>query len=460
MYVTAAPGDPSRLYVVERAGTVRVLVNGQTRAAPFLDISAQTATDGERGLLSIAFAPDYATSGRVYSYSTARSPLGEIQIREHVRSADPDRVVAGAGRLLVPGIAHAEAANHNGGQLQFGPDGALYAATGDGGGANDQYGYARNAGSRLAKLLRIDLATGGETIWSGGLRNPFRFSFDRATGNLVIADVGQGTSEEVDLAPAPGLGRGVNYGWPCREGSGPGPVGCTVPGATGPVLERLHSAAGSPCSITGGYVVRDPGLPTLAGRYLYGDFCDAGLRSARLDVPGSDAPVGLSVAQLSSFGEDACGRLYVVSLAGRVSRLQDGAVGPCLLVALPGAAPVPIAAGGGGAPGAADRRAPRVRITARRGLRRRSLRLRVRCDEACRLTVAGRVPGVARTQSARVRLTAGQARTLRLRLGRTRLARVRRALRRRGRVTVIVAVRASDAAGNAGRTTRRLRVRR
>ncbi len=207
-YATSAPDDGNRIYVVEKAGTIRVA--GQ--AAPFLDLTADTlSSDSERGLLSMAFAPDYATSGRLYVYLTT-TPAGEIQIREYRRSAaDPSVADPATARPLVS-IPHADAANHNGGQLQFGPDGKLYAGDGDGGGGNDQFHHSQDAASLLGKLLTIDTAAGGATIVAKGLRNPWRFSFDRATGQLVIGDVGQDAYEEIDA------GLAANYGWPCKEG--------------------------------------------------------------------------------------------------------------------------------------------------------------------------------------------------------------------------------------------------
>ena len=254
----------------------------------------------------------------------------------------------GAGRLVLA-VTHPDT-NHNGGQLAFGPDGFLYAATGDGGGANDPEDDAAWPGSLLGKILRIDPREGaapppnpfgGNQVWAYGLRNPWRFSFDRATGDLVIADVGQGVKEEIDWAPAAaGGGRGVNFGWRCWEGSIPTPSDpqnrdsaplCAPedrPVSQPPAVERDHDADGF-CAIVGGFVVRDPGLPTLAGRYLYGDNCHSGLESVVLGAPGGPVDTGLSVASLTSFGEDACGRIYTASLAGAVSRLQDGAPSPC-----------------------------------------------------------------------------------------------------------------------------------
>src|SRR4051794_15732943 len=315
VYVTAPPGDASRVLVVERPGTVRLLRDGALATAPFIDLTDRVLSGGERGLLSIAFAPDYATSGLVYAYFTNSD--GDIEIDElHRSGANPD--VAGSPRSVVT-VAHRSAPNHNGGQLQFGPDGKLYAGTGDGGGAGDPDGNAQNDASMLGKLLRVNPA-GGAAVFAKGLRNPWRFSFDRATGDLVIADVGQDAVEEVDFAPAPGLGAGANYGWDRFEGDTVYDNSVRISGpVVSPVLVHRHDDGW--CSITGGYVVRDPDVPELAGRYLYGDYCKGALYSATLPGAGDDAPVGLTIPSLSGFGEDASGRVYAASLDGPVYRL-------------------------------------------------------------------------------------------------------------------------------------------
>src|SRR3954451_8406304 len=337
-YAPGAPDSPDRVFVTERAGAVRIVDGGAVKT--FLDLTSATLTDGgERGLLSLAFAPDYAASGRFYVYMTVKAASavsgsdGEIQVREYRRSAgDPDAADPASARLLLS-IGHNEAPNHNGGQLQFGPDGKLWLGTGDGGGGNNQFGHAQDPASLLGKLIRLDPAAPSPEIVAVGLRNPWRFSFDRATGRLVIGDVGQNAYEEIDA------GLAGNYGWSCFEGSHPGPTPdprCAS-GTAMPALEKSHNDDGF-CSIIGGYVVRDPGLPTLLGRYLYGDDCAAPLRSLDLAAPASDAPVGLSVPQLSSFGQDVCGRLFVVSLAASVSRLVAAAPSPF------GFAPAPLPA--------------------------------------------------------------------------------------------------------------------
>lgn len=351
VYVTSDPTNPDRLFVVERAGRIRLTTPAGT--SEFLDMTGRVA-DGyvEQGLLSLAFAPDYASSGRFYVYYTG-TDSGAIHVAEFRAAGDAADPSSFRNVITIP---HADAPNHNGGQVQFGPDGYLYLATGDGGGSNDDAGAGNNAqnlGRLLGKLLRIDPSPSGPDpytvpagnpfigapgvrpeIWSYGLRNPYRFSFDRATGDLVIGDVGQGSYEEIDYAVAPDGGRGVNYGWRCREGAHPNPnlsgsEACAPPGAVDPVLEYTHAGGG--CAVTGGYVVRDPGLTELAGRYLYADYCAGQLRSAVLAAPlaSDDRSEGINVPHVSSFGEDACGRIYVASRNGAVARLVDGTPTDC-----------------------------------------------------------------------------------------------------------------------------------
>jgi glucose/arabinose dehydrogenase len=337
VYVTSPPGDRRRLFVVEQAGRIRVLVGGKRRSAPFLDIRSNVTTGSEQGLLSMAFAPDYARSGRFYVYYTDRS--GDQRIVEY-RRASATRADAGSARLVLR-MADPES-NHNGGLMLFGPDGHMYVGTGDGGGGGDQHGprgNAQNLGSLLGKILRIDPAqSGGRAytvpndnpfvgrsgargeIYSYGLRNPWRFSFDRRTGDLTIADVGQNDVEEVNFVRR-GRGRGANFGWRPFEGRTRYTPGESAPGHVPPVITRSHGAGW--CSITGGVVVRDPALAGLRGRYLFGDFCRSRILSARLS-PGrarSARGTSLRVRSLSSFGEDARGRVYAVSLSGPVYRL-------------------------------------------------------------------------------------------------------------------------------------------
>jgi glucose/arabinose dehydrogenase len=343
VFVGAAPGDARRIFVVEQGGTIRVVRAGKRLSRPFLDVRRKTISGGEQGLLSIAFAPDYAKTRRFYvNYTDRRGTQSVVEYRR--AKASSDRADATSARLVLryDGVEP----NHNGGLLAFGPDKLLYIGTGDGGGANDQHGKRGNAqdlGSLLGKLLRIDPRRSGAKpyrtppsnpfagragarpeIYSYGLRNPWRFAFDRRTGDLAIADVGQDHVEEVDFAPK-GRARGANYGWRPYEGTRRN-FQEPAPGAVAPVLELSH--ADGNCSITGGYVVRDARIPALLGRYVYGDLCKGELRSARLSAGKADGDAAIpglrKIEQLASFGEDARGRVYVVSLAGPVYRLAAG----------------------------------------------------------------------------------------------------------------------------------------
>ena len=339
LYVTFAPGDTRRIYVVEQDGRIRVVRGGKVLSQPFLDIRGQVTSGGEQGLLGLAFPPDHQRSGRFYVYFTDRA--GDQRLVEY-RRRSADRANAGSARVVF--VHQDEEGNHNGGQLAFGPDKLLYVGTGDGGGGNDQHGPRGNAqslASPLGKILRIDPRAGGgrpfrvpssnpfvgragarDEVYSYGLRNPWRFSFDRRTGDLVIGDVGQNAVEEIDFVRR-GRGRGTNFGWRPFEGRRRNFSGESAPGHVPPVITKTHYDGW--CSITGGYIVRDPDLPALAGRYVYGDYCKGRIYSARLRSGGAsgDGPVaGLrSVGGLSSFGEDARRRVYVTSLNGAVYRL-------------------------------------------------------------------------------------------------------------------------------------------
>jgi glucose/arabinose dehydrogenase len=341
--LAAAPGDRRRLFVVEQGGRIRVVRGGRLLPRPFLDVSRLIVSGGEQGLLGLAFAPDYVRSGRFYVNYTNRS--GDTRIVEYRRSSNPDVADAGSARVVLraPGLEP----NHNGGQLAFGPDRLLYIGLGDGGGGNDRHGERGNAqdlGSVLGKILRIDPSrrSGGlpyripssnpfvgrqgarGEIYSYGLRNPWRFSFDRATGDLVIGDVGQNAVEEIDFVRR-GRGRGANFGWRPFEGTSRVYPDESAPGHVPPVIQKRHSAGY--CSVTGGYIVRDPGLPALRGRYVYSDYCEGRIRSARLTTSGARNDRALPLprlASVSSFGEDVRGRVYVLSLDGPVYRLAQG----------------------------------------------------------------------------------------------------------------------------------------
>ena len=412
VHVASPPNDP-RVFVVEQGGRIRIAGGGT-----FLDLTADTLAGGERGLLSMAFAPDYATSGRFFVFLTSR-PAGDVEVREY------------RGTMLVRRLLDEPhgASNHNGGQLQIGPDGALYASIGD----NADPDNAQDPDSPFGKLHRFDLATGAGAIWSDGLRNPWRFSFDRATGDLVVGDVGAGSYEEVNWSRAPNAGQGADYGWPCNEGP-IGPASCGTRAA-------LWHPNGQFCAIVGGYVVRNPALPTLNGRYLYGDNCDATLWSAQLGA-GGGTPTALEVPRLSSFGQDGAGRIYAASLTGPVYRIEDA--GP----------PAP-------PPPQGDTAAPALSVRILRPrLSRRRLRLAIRCDEACQVAISSRIRRIKRLATQHRSLAAGRRTVVALRYDRATRRRVRRALHRRGHVRLVFTVRATDAAGNRSTATRRGRIRR
>jgi glucose/arabinose dehydrogenase len=318
-YVTSAPGIGG-VVVVERGGRIR-LVQGRKRRT-FTNIGGNVSTGGERGLLSVAFAPDYASSRLLYVYFTDRS--GDIVIAEMRADADGRHAAPTSLRPLVV-VPHPNHSNHNGGQLQFGPDGMLYAGTGDGGGAGDAPDNAQNPNSRLGKLLRINPASGAVGIYSIGLRNPFRFSFDTISDpgqpRLVIGDVGQNRFEEIDYLPF-AAANGANFGWNDFEGFAPFP-GAHPPTPGGTVKPiKIYALSGGKCALIGGYVVRDARLRSLFRRYVYGDFCAGKIRSLipRQGGARKDRGTGLRVPNLSSFGETANGTLYATSLSGGVYR--------------------------------------------------------------------------------------------------------------------------------------------
>jgi glucose/arabinose dehydrogenase len=331
-YVTQAPGSDD-LYVVERQGSVRIVRGGEIVSTPALDIRDRVTSDGEeQGLLSIAFPPDFQSSREVYAYYTG---LNQDQYVVGYRVAADGSFDADSERLILHMADFAS--NHNGGLLLFGPDGLLYIGTGDGGIADDPQRNGQNTDSLLGKILRIDPQPSGDRpytvrspgplgegarpeICDYGLRNPWRFSFDRASGALLIGDVGQNTMEEIDYVPADRV-CGNNFGWSAFEGNDRFNEDQTAPNAVPPILTYSHDDGG--CSVAGGYVVRDRGLPSLYGRYVYGDFCVGELRSLEPATPRArdDRSLGLEVSSLSSFGEDNAGHIYAVSLEGPVYRL-------------------------------------------------------------------------------------------------------------------------------------------
>ncbi len=345
LLVTAPPRDISRIFIVEQTGTIRIMKWGALLPAPFLDIHTQITSGGERGLLGLAFHPNYAINGRFFVDYTDLS--GNTVVSQYQVSADPD--VADPTETALLHVTQ-PFANHNGGHLAFGPDGYLYIGLGDGGSEGDPQGNGQNINTLLAKLLRIDVdgaapyanpatnpffgATAGlDEIWAYGLRNPWRFSFDRTAGDLYIGDVGQDRFEEIDFQPV-GSSGGQNYGWNVVEGNGhcyPSGSSCDQTGMTLPILDYDHSQG---CAVTGGYVYRGCAMPDLRGTYFYGDFCSAFIRSLRV-VGGAATQLqdhttelapggGLAISSLSSFGEDARGELYICDIGGEVFKIVPG----------------------------------------------------------------------------------------------------------------------------------------
>ena len=309
--------EPNRLYAVEQVGRIRYLVNGRVRGR-FLDIRDRVASGGEQGLLSVAFHPNYARNHRFYVDYTDRS--GNTRVVEF-RSRNGRGLKSTARQLL---FVRQPFANHNGGELQFDRNGLLYVGMGDGGSAGDPGNRAQNPGQQLGKLLRINpLRRGARWQTVGlGLRNPWRFSFDRANGDLYIGDVGQGEWEEIDFRPRSAIGRLANYGWRAFEGRarysstplGPGQL-------VSPVYVYSHDEGG--CSVTGGYVYRGRAVGAAAGRYFFGDYCSGIVWSLRMQN-GTATDVRrepFEVDSLTSLGEDASGELYFATGNGRIYKL-------------------------------------------------------------------------------------------------------------------------------------------
>ena len=337
LYLTAPAGDLARLFVVEKTGGIRIVKDGVLLPDPFLDLSAQVSSGSEQGLLGLAFDPDYATSGRFvvhYTDLAGNTALARFQV-----SADPDRADPASGQVVL--TASQPFANHNGGQVTFGPDGFLYLGLGDGGSSGDPGNRGQDLSDLLGSILRIDVRTGDPytvppdnpftaqpsarpEVWSYGLRNPWRFSFDRANGDLYIADVGQNQFEEIDVSSADaGGGKGVNYGWSIMEGTHCFHAArCDQTGLTLPVLEYNHNQG---CSVTGGYVYRGSAIPELQGHYFYADFCQGWVRSFRyaggVATEETSWPALSTGGSIVSFGEDAAGELYILEAGGRVSRI-------------------------------------------------------------------------------------------------------------------------------------------
>ena len=338
--VTAPTGDTERQFVVEQSGTVRIVRGEEVLAQPFLDIRDHVTATGESGLLSIAFAPDYERSGLLYAFYNVRGGYGDIRIAELRRQTDdPDAVDPASERALLTIAKPYE--NHNGGMLQFGPDGYLYVSVGDGdpGVLNPAGFFAQRLDSLLGSILRIDPAGGDPyavppdnpfvarpgaraEIWAYGLRNPWRFWIDDETRTMILADVGSTSHEELDVV-SPGAS-GLNFGWPCFEGTLVFDASASCEHPVAPVLEWPRE--NGLCAVIGGVVVRDERIPALDERYVYGDFCAGTITAVALEdgkVTGS-GDLGVSVPGLTSFGVDGTDRVYATTADGAVYRLDPG----------------------------------------------------------------------------------------------------------------------------------------
>jgi glucose/arabinose dehydrogenase len=340
--VTAPLGDPHRVFVVEQRGMIRELVDDVAAPRPFLDLTDRVVEVSERGLLSMAFAPDYARSGRFYVDYTDSTGNGNVNVAEYRRSADdPDVADPMTARSVLHIVKPYE--NHNAGMMQFGPDGNLYVAVGDGdsGVTHAPGAFAQTLDDLLGNILRIAPRPPGDQsapyqipdtnpfvgregtrgeVWDYGLRNPWRFWIDPLTGDLYLGDAGEGDIEEIDYVQGNEGGR--NFGWPCFAGTSVFTAGADCPGAVPPIYEYGH--AGTRCAVIGGVVVRDPRLPSLAGRYLFGDYCDGKIISMLVaDGKATEVhEIGLNVPTLSSFGVDGRGRVYATATDGGVYRLD------------------------------------------------------------------------------------------------------------------------------------------
>jgi glucose/arabinose dehydrogenase len=317
-FATAPASEPSNLYVVERAGRIRLIANGKVQTKPFLNISSLVTTSGgEEGLLSMAFSPSYAQNRLFYVDYTDTD--GNIRVEEY--RANGKHAPQHTRELLL--VQHPSFKNHNGGQLQFGPDGRLYVGVGDGGSNGDPNNNGQNLSTDLAKILAADPTNVNWQIVGYGLRNPWRFSFDRANGDLYIADVGQSAWEEIDYRNTPAE---ANYGWSRYEGTHDYNTSIALNPAApyvGPVYEYDHGSGR--CAITGGYVYRGSAMADQVGRYFFGDYCAGTVWSLKI-VSGAATDVQtlpFTVSHPSSFGQDANGELYLVSLDGGVYRLTE-----------------------------------------------------------------------------------------------------------------------------------------
>ena len=312
LFVTAPSGD-DRLFIVEKGGAIRILEDGGVAPEPFLDLSDRVSTNGERGLLGLAFHPGFTTNGRLFVHYT--DDAGANRVVEYV--AEGNAVDLGSARVLL--TVDQPASNHNGGMIAFGPDGRLYVAIGDGGGSHDQFGHGQNPNTLLGAITALDVDSGTPSLFAYGLRNPWRFAWDGE--RMYIADVGQSSREEIDVVSI--FQPGVNLGWSRMEGSLCLRGGCSGADLVLPVAEYSHSQG---CSVTGGYVYRGTAIPAASGHYFYGDFCSGSVWSFRYTGAASEPRSwpALDTEGLVSFGIDGHGELYLVSIRGSVWRITPG----------------------------------------------------------------------------------------------------------------------------------------
>lgn len=330
VFVTSAQDGTGRLFVLEQEGRIRIVDDGGLAAEPFLDIRNLIENGGERGLLGLAFDPDYGSNGRFYVDYTNND--GNTVVARYTASYNEDRADAASGTKLL-GVDQ-PFSNHNGGMLAFGPDGYLYVALGDGGSAGDPLNHAQDKDDLLGKILRLDVSgtvakapsdnpfvgrDGHNYVWAYGLRNPWRFSFDRATGDMYVGDVGQNKREEIDYQPS-GSDGGENYGWRVWEGSDRFFAG-SAENAVFPVAE-YNTGDGGHCAVTGGYVYRGSDVPSLRGVYLYADYCSGEIWGLTASDGEWESRLLLDTdLMIPSFGEDEAGELYVVHHGGSVDRI-------------------------------------------------------------------------------------------------------------------------------------------
>ena len=344
VFITSARDGTGRLFIVEKTGAIRILSRGSVLSTPLIDLSSRVSGGSEQGLLGLAFHPRFKTNRKFYVDYTNR--YGNTVIRQYkVSSSNPNRVQAGSGKTILR--LKQPYSNHNGGMIVFGPDGYLYIGTGDGGSGGDPGNRAQRKNTLLGKMLRINVngttarhnykiprsnpyvgRKGRNEIWQRGLRNPWRFSFDRATGNLWIGDVGQNRYEEIDRAKrtSTGAGRGVNWGWRVMEGFHcyQPATGCNKRGKKRPLLNYSHAANGR-CAVTGGYVYRGSRVPALRGWYVFGDYCSGEIFTVPANASSKPSKVrlhGTGGGLISSFGESGSGELFVVYVGGSIYRID------------------------------------------------------------------------------------------------------------------------------------------